>query len=180
MCTSDVCLALLAILFPPIAVWIKCGICTADSLINIALCCLGFVPGLIHAWYALLSPSPLSPSHISAPSVLHSRKLSSPRRDSASGFCKLPADAPHRYMIAKHPESDYEPVAGGGGDGGENGRVVYRYVGGPQQGPGQQGQQQQRGYGTVQGGRAEGGGSQSGGVPPSYEQAVKGDHKVQT
>lgn len=83
-------------------------------------------------------------------------------------------------MIAKHPESDYEPVAGGGGDGGENGRVVYRYVGGPQQGPGQQGQQQQRGYGTVQGGRAEGGGSQSGGVPPSYEQAVKGDHKVQT
>lgn len=45
---------------------------------------------------------------------------------------------------------------------------------------GQQGQQQQqgqgssgqRGYGTTQGG--------SNGVPPSYEQAVKGDNKMQT
>lgn len=105
-----------------------------------------------------------------------------------------------RYIIAKHPESDYEPVASGDGDGGENGRIIYHYVSGPQQGPqgpGQQGQgqqgQQQRGYGTVQGsrqeggaeerveGRAEGEGSKSGtGVPPSYEQAVKGDNKVQT
>jgi hypothetical protein len=31
-------------------VWIKRGICTADSLINIALCCLGYIPGLLHAW----------------------------------------------------------------------------------------------------------------------------------
>lgn len=35
------------------AVWIKSGICTCDSLINIALCCLGYVPGLLHAWYII-------------------------------------------------------------------------------------------------------------------------------
>lgn len=40
-------------------VWIKSGICTADSLINILLCTLGYVPGLIHAWYIIsLYPEP--------------------------------------------------------------------------------------------------------------------------
>jgi len=27
----------------PLAVWVKCGICSADSLINILLCVLGYV-----------------------------------------------------------------------------------------------------------------------------------------
>jgi uncharacterized membrane protein YqaE (UPF0057 family) len=36
-----------------VLVWIKVGLCTADSLINIALCCLGYLPGLIHAWYII-------------------------------------------------------------------------------------------------------------------------------
>ena len=40
MCGSDIFLGLIAILFPPIAVWVKRGICSADSLINIALCCM--------------------------------------------------------------------------------------------------------------------------------------------
>lgn len=31
----------------------KRGICSADSLINILLCVLGFVPGLLHAWYII-------------------------------------------------------------------------------------------------------------------------------
>lgn len=39
MCGSDIFLGLLAILFPPLAVWVKRGICSVDSLINIALCC---------------------------------------------------------------------------------------------------------------------------------------------
>lgn len=40
-------------------VWIKRGICTADSVINIALCCLGYIPGLLHAWYIILKyPDP--------------------------------------------------------------------------------------------------------------------------
>ncbi|OKL58315.1 hypothetical protein UA08_06538 [Talaromyces atroroseus] len=54
MCGADVFLAVLAVFFPPIAVWIKVGLCTADSIINIALCCLGYLPGLIHAWYIIL------------------------------------------------------------------------------------------------------------------------------
>ncbi|KAK2814457.1 hypothetical protein FQN49_008180 [Arthroderma sp. PD_2] len=59
MCSPDAFLAILAVLFPPIAVWIKVGICSADSLINIALCCLGYVPGLLHAWYIILKyPEP--------------------------------------------------------------------------------------------------------------------------
>jgi uncharacterized membrane protein YqaE (UPF0057 family) len=38
MCGSDIFLGLVAVLFPPLAVWVKRGICSADSLINIALC----------------------------------------------------------------------------------------------------------------------------------------------
>jgi uncharacterized membrane protein YqaE (UPF0057 family) len=41
-------------------VWVKCGICSADSLINILLCCLGFVPGLLHSWYIIAKfPDPV-------------------------------------------------------------------------------------------------------------------------
>jgi uncharacterized membrane protein YqaE (UPF0057 family) len=46
MCGSDIFLGLIAILFPPIAVWVKRGICSADSLINIALCCASTLPTL--------------------------------------------------------------------------------------------------------------------------------------
>ncbi|KAJ5091955.1 hypothetical protein NUU61_006825 [Penicillium alfredii] len=59
MCSSDIFLAVLAVFFPPIAVWIKSGVCTADSVINLALCLLGYIPGLIHAWYIILKyPDP--------------------------------------------------------------------------------------------------------------------------
>ncbi|KAK0721702.1 hypothetical protein B0T26DRAFT_700077 [Lasiosphaeria miniovina] len=53
MCSSDIFLGLLAILFPPLAVWVKRGICSGDSVINVLLCFLGYVPGLIHAWYII-------------------------------------------------------------------------------------------------------------------------------
>lgn len=123
---------------------------------------LGFIPGLLHAW----------------------------------------------YIIAKYPEppEDYEALHGDGGEG----RVTYYYVAqGPvpsqHQQQNQQGhkQQPQRGYGTtnenmrVEGPKHDGRHSQqqqesgvleegrdaqgsSAGVPPSYEQAVRGDHKIQT
>ncbi|KAK4463186.1 hypothetical protein QBC42DRAFT_174157 [Cladorrhinum samala] len=59
MCSSDVFLSLLAILFPPLPVWVKRGICSADSLINILLLILGYIPGLIHAWYIIFKhPEP--------------------------------------------------------------------------------------------------------------------------
>lgn len=128
------------------AVWIKSGICTADSIINILLCVLGYIPGLLHAW----------------------------------------------YIISLYPEPsdyEYETVPQ---DQGEDGRVTYYYVnhrqssGDLRQQSTPQGQQQpQRNYGTTPATEAppqqqSGEGSSQGGVPPSYEQAIKGDHKVQT
>ncbi|CAK7211341.1 hypothetical protein SBRCBS47491_001091 [Sporothrix bragantina] len=53
MCSSDIFLGLLALLFPPLPVWVKRGLCSADSVINILLCVLGYIPGLIHAWYII-------------------------------------------------------------------------------------------------------------------------------
>jgi len=53
MSPSDIFLGLIAILFPPLAVWIKTGLCSVDSLINLLLCCLGYLPGLLHAWYII-------------------------------------------------------------------------------------------------------------------------------
>lgn len=46
-------LVLLAIFFPPIAVWFKRGFFTKDLLINVLLCLLGLLPGLIHALYVI-------------------------------------------------------------------------------------------------------------------------------
>ncbi len=135
-------------------VWIKIGVCTADSVINIALCCLGYLPGLLHAW----------------------------------------------YIIARHPEHDYdyEPIDN------ERGRVTYYYVSPDQQRAGQQGRmnyggarhpqpkgQQQTGvesHPPVPSNSSPAGASSSreqnvsGGenAPPTYDDAVKGDHKVQT
>ncbi|PKS09130.1 hypothetical protein jhhlp_003744 [Lomentospora prolificans] len=60
MCSPDIFLGILAILFPPLPVWVKCGICSGDSLINILLFCLGYIPGLIHAWYIIAKyPDPV-------------------------------------------------------------------------------------------------------------------------
>ncbi|EME49037.1 hypothetical protein DOTSEDRAFT_99066, partial [Dothistroma septosporum NZE10] len=50
--TSDVCLYFLAIFLPPVAVVLKAG-CGADFLINICLSILGWIPGVIHAWYII-------------------------------------------------------------------------------------------------------------------------------
>ena len=57
MCTANIFLGLIAILFPPLPVWVKRGLCSADSFINLALCLLGFLPGLLHAWY-IISTTP--------------------------------------------------------------------------------------------------------------------------
>lgn len=50
---TDVLLILLSIFFPFLSVGLRRGFCTADFVINIALCCLGYVPGMIHAWYII-------------------------------------------------------------------------------------------------------------------------------
>lgn len=39
----------------------KCGICSGDSVLNIALCMLGYLPGLLHAWYIIAKfPEPVN------------------------------------------------------------------------------------------------------------------------
>lgn len=54
-CCCDCILVLLAVIFPPLPVMIKSGICSCDLLINICLCLLGWLPGMIHAWYIILA-----------------------------------------------------------------------------------------------------------------------------
>jgi uncharacterized membrane protein YqaE (UPF0057 family) len=137
-------------------VWIKRGLCTVDSFINIALCCLGYLPGLIHAW----------------------------------------------YIIARYPEQDYDYEPIDNERGGE--RVTYYYVSHNERGAGQQGQmnygstgrqqpktQQQSGVVSTDAPRSSSGAagassstaqhaSDGDNAPPTYDDAVKGDHKVQT
>lgn len=57
-CLSDLILIILSVLFPPLPVWVRRGICTCDSLINILLCFLGYLPGLIHSWYIIAKYPP--------------------------------------------------------------------------------------------------------------------------
>ncbi|GMG19823.1 unnamed protein product [Ambrosiozyma monospora] len=50
----DFILTIIAFFLPPLPVAIKKGLCSCDFIINILLCMLGYVPGLIHAWYIIL------------------------------------------------------------------------------------------------------------------------------
>lgn len=50
----DVIEIICAILFPPLGVFLATG-CSCDLLINILLTCLGYIPGMIHALYVILS-----------------------------------------------------------------------------------------------------------------------------
>ncbi|KAK7510098.1 uncharacterized protein IWZ02DRAFT_386390, partial [Phyllosticta citriasiana] len=49
---SDICLYFLALFLPPLSVFFKRG-CGADLCINIALTILGWLPGVIHAWWLI-------------------------------------------------------------------------------------------------------------------------------
>ncbi|SMR58449.1 unnamed protein product [Zymoseptoria tritici ST99CH_1E4] len=163
MCGSDVFLGILAIFFPPIAVWVKRGICSADSLINIALCCLAYLPGLLHAWYIIsVSPDPT--------------------------YDELAQHDPERggnityYYVQTQPASR-GPAAPGGPQGyGTVNNVPNAQFPGQQQGfvkppkgqrtvaapvaPAAAGQSSQAGAGEEM-------------PPPSYANAVAGDHKIQ-
>lgn len=140
MCSSDCLLVILAIIFPPLPVWVKKGLCSADSLINIVLSCVGFLPGLIHAWY-IISITP--------------------------------------------DEYEYHPVATS--DPERDAHVSYYYVSGPHANPPLQEQQHQPNYGTT--GSAQGNatgqgtvveqGSSREDIPPSYNDTIKGDNKLQ-
>ena len=46
-------LVIIAVLLPPLAVFLKHGL-HHQFWINILLTCLGYLPGLLHAWYEVL------------------------------------------------------------------------------------------------------------------------------
>ncbi|KAF9071825.1 hypothetical protein BDP27DRAFT_1321435 [Rhodocollybia butyracea] len=50
--SSNICLYVLALFLPPVAVFIKRG-CGCDLFINICLDLLGWIPGVLHAWYII-------------------------------------------------------------------------------------------------------------------------------
>ncbi|TYJ54589.1 hypothetical protein B9479_004719 [Cryptococcus floricola] len=50
--TGDVLLYFIALFIPPIPVFMKRG-CAADFWINILLFILGWIPGVIHAWWII-------------------------------------------------------------------------------------------------------------------------------
>ncbi|ODV93376.1 hypothetical protein PACTADRAFT_49895 [Pachysolen tannophilus NRRL Y-2460] len=53
MHARDWLLAFIGFFIPPIPVFIKRGFFSADFWINVALCILGFIPGLLHSWYII-------------------------------------------------------------------------------------------------------------------------------
>ncbi|KAI1735719.1 hypothetical protein F4680DRAFT_434311 [Xylaria scruposa] len=153
MCGPDLFLGVIAILFPPLAVWVKRGLCSADSVINILLCFLGYVPGLFHAWYII---------------------------------AKFPDETDDYERVQQH---DYER---GGQQGGSGSRVHYVFVQAPAPQPHPQSPQQQPkhnapvNYGTAatNAGSSSNHHDEAGGsddhAPPTYAEAVKGDHKIQS
>ncbi|KAL2810103.1 hypothetical protein BJX63DRAFT_434623 [Aspergillus granulosus] len=154
MCGSDMFLAILAIFFPPVSVWIKLGICTADSIINIALCCLGYIPGLLHAWYIILKypePDYDDPSYEPVPNQ---------RRDVENGHVtyyyvshqSVPNQSQRAYGTISQQASDLPPQA-------------RQATPKPHQEQGAAGSSSQ--------------GHDDSRPPPTYAEAVKGDNKVQ-
>ncbi|KAL6901405.1 hypothetical protein GGI43DRAFT_383025 [Trichoderma evansii] len=152
MCSTDIFLGILAILFPPLPVWVKCGICSADSLINILLCVLGFIPGLLHAWYIIAKfPEP------------------------AYEYEAIPNDREGGRVTYVYVQTPHGPHCQPPKPQGSSNQMNYGTT--SHQSPSPQPQPQQQGVA----GSGEGSSNPEGqGVPPSYAEVVAGDHKIQT
>jgi uncharacterized membrane protein YqaE (UPF0057 family) len=157
MCSADIFLGLLAILFPPLPVWVKRGICGVDSIINIALCMLGYIPGLLHSWYIIAKYpdpyeyGPVSDSEDGTTSYYYyiSRRGHPPQRQSSQrgyGTTAQPQAAPQESGVEAPPKPQNQPPK-------------------PRND-------------TVADHADEG--SSSTHPPPSYADVVKGDNKVQS
>ncbi|KAL2267167.1 hypothetical protein VTJ83DRAFT_4444 [Remersonia thermophila] len=165
MCSTDCFLALLAVLFPPLPVWVKRGICSVDSFINILLLILGYIPGLLHAWYIVAKyPDPaFDPSY-------------QPIHDAEYGQGRV------YVFVPGHPRGppQYQQP-------GLHGPMNYGTAGAP--GPAPQapagsrsacdGHCQQH-HAPQEQGTTSAAGPSDGSAPPSYAQVVAGDHKVQS
>ncbi|KAI1762922.1 hypothetical protein GGR53DRAFT_396314 [Hypoxylon sp. FL1150] len=149
MCSADLFLGLLAILFPPLPVWVKCGLCSADSIINILLCMLGYIPGLLHSWY-IISKFPESYEYEEIPQ--DGERGSHGNNRVTYVFVRQPEREPQ-----PKPTSPTHPNYGGMGHGNSNNAAGSSSSAGPASD-----------------------GHDEGRAPPTYAEAVKGDHKVQT
>ncbi|KJK76448.1 hypothetical protein H634G_08339 [Metarhizium anisopliae BRIP 53293] len=49
---SDICKVILAIILPPLGVFLEVG-CSGQFWINVILTILGYIPGLIHAFWVI-------------------------------------------------------------------------------------------------------------------------------
>lgn len=136
------------------SVWIKVGLCTADSIINLALCCLGYLPGLLHSWYIIL-------------------KNPEPDYDDPDGYAPVPTNEGRDvengrvtyYYVSRNARA--QPP-------GQNNRVYGTNDQSSQPQPAKPAPQPPHQPG------AAGEGSSEARPPPTYAEAVKGDNKVQT
>ncbi|KAK3940321.1 UPF0057-domain-containing protein [Diplogelasinospora grovesii] len=163
MCSTDIFLGLLAILFPPLPVWVKCGICSADSIINILLCMLGFLPGLLHAWY-IIAKFPEPAYDYAGP------------RDQESGHVYVFVHEDGRRTQHQHPVAN-KPQQHHGMSYGTTTNNTAGSSSAPAQGQGVPAPVQPI---PQQGPNDNGEGPSDGPPPPSYAQVVAGDHKVQS
>ncbi|KAK5991412.1 Plasma membrane proteolipid 3 [Cladobotryum mycophilum] len=153
MCSTDIFLGILAVLFPPLPVWVKCGLCSAESIINILLCVLGFIPGLLHSWY-IIAKYPDPPYEYESISH-HDRERGGGR-------------VTYVYVQSPHGPHCQSPQP-------QNGMNYGTQRASPQPRPQELPTQPQE-DGIIDHG--EGGSGQA--PPPSYAQVVAGDHKIQT
>ncbi|KAH6894560.1 hypothetical protein B0T10DRAFT_558688 [Thelonectria olida] len=167
MCSADIFLAFLALLFPPLPVWVKCGICSADSVINILLCVLGYIPGLIHAWY-IIAKYPEPPYEYEA--------LPPTERDGGRVtyvYVQCPQGAQQHHQQNQHQIQAKQAPAPQSGmnygtqspSGSAPSASQSRAAPPPQE------------HGVTDAGE---GTSDHQGVPPSYAEVVAGDHKIQS
>ncbi|XDG09472.1 hypothetical protein ABKA04_009087 [Annulohypoxylon sp. FPYF3050] len=157
--------------------WVKTGLCSADSIINILLCMLGYV--------RLPPRLPSSPIQIHFPLLNINLNFKLP-----SNTLQLPGLIHSWYIISKFPEL-YEYESATPQDAESGGRVTYVFVSQPPQSERPpQASPTHPNYGTANTGSnsAHNGSSSAAGpsagphdpAPPTYAEAVKGDNKVQT
>jgi len=170
-------------------VWVKRGVCSADSLINLALLCLGFLPGLVHAWYIILK----YPDDIEYERVAQNDHERGGHHGNggttvyyvAHGRPQHPSSQQQGYgTVGSTPSAQFHGQQSGRGN-------AFAGMGEGQQ-AGQQGHGKDvrahvgvagEGVGADANGNGEGSGAANGGEPsgppPTYAEVIKGDHKVQ-
>ncbi|EMR68959.1 putative stress response rci peptide protein [Eutypa lata UCREL1] len=162
MCGADIFLGLLAILFPPLPVWVKRGLCSADSLLNILLCVLGYIPGLLHAWYVIARYPEDEGYYEGLPEHNESGHVTYVFVQPAGEGQPQPKPQ-HQHQHQHHQGGmNYGTTATNPTSGGGSSSSAPAAAAAPQENGG------------------EGGSNGSSNPPPTYAEAVKGDHKVQT